>query len=132
MQKKILSLYLSIIVAALTGCVAVVGDQVIGYESGKFVYHNGSLIANYASPMENVWEACKEALSEIKADHIASDRKIGEGTWDAVVSDEKIRIVVEYIAKNETKVSVRAGTAGNNLASQLIHDKIKANLMKNK
>jgi hypothetical protein len=132
MQKKAFYIYLSLAVAALAGCVAVVGDQVVGYESGKFVYHNGSLIANYASPMENVWEACKEALSDIKAHDIAGDRKIGEGTWDAVASDEKIRIVVEYVAKNETRVSVRVGTAGNNLASQLIHDKIKANVMKNK
>jgi hypothetical protein len=37
---------------------------------------------------------------------------------------------VEYVSKNETQVAVRTGMAGSTLASKLIHDRIRENLLK--
>jgi hypothetical protein len=57
-------------------------------------------------------------------------RKISTGAMTAVAHDEKVQINVEYISQEKTLVSTRIGMAGNNMASQLIHEKIAGNLLK--
>ncbi len=41
-----------------------------------------------------------------------------------MIQDEKVRISVDYVEKEMTAVSIMVGPSGNNLASQLIHDRI--------
>ncbi|NPV06284.1 MAG: DUF3568 family protein [Syntrophaceae bacterium] len=116
--------------AALTGCAVVAGDTVMGYESGKFVYHDGSLESVYKYPMDQVWDAARKALADLKATDIVPDRRIEKGTIDAVLYEEKVKITVTYLTRTDTTVSVRVGTAGSNIGAKYVHDKIEANLKK--
>ena len=115
---------------SLTGCAVVVGDRTLGVDSGKFIYTDGTLYGNYYFPMDVVWKACQRTLFDLKATDATYTKKIAQSTMEGTVSDEKIRITVEYIAKNETQVAVRTGMAGSTLASKLIHDRIRENLLK--
>ena len=130
MMKKIALLVGLLSLTALTGCAIVAGDTVMGYESGKFVYHDGSLQSSYKAPMDQVWEAANKAMKELKASDIQTDRKIEKGTIDAIVDEEKVKITMQYVTRTETSVSVRVGTAGSNVAAKYIHEKIESNLKK--
>jgi len=101
-----------------------VGTRTVGIRSGKFIYTEGYLRAVYNFPLEKVWTACEKTLADLKADDIALDKKIATGNLTAMIHDDKVRIAVEYMEKGLTAVSVMVGPAGNNLASQLIHDRI--------
>ena len=129
-MKKVALLVGLLALTALTGCAIVAGDTVMGYESGKFVYHDGSLQSNYKYPFDQVWEASRKALAELKASDIQFDRKIEKGTIEAVLDEEKVKITVEYLTRTDTSVSVRVGTAGSNVAAKYIHEKIESNLRK--
>jgi hypothetical protein len=130
MMKKIALLVALLALTALTGCAIVAGDTVMGYESGKFVYHDGSLQSNYKYPMDQVWDAAGKAMKELKASDIQMDRKIQKGTIEGVVDEEKVKITMEYLTRTDTSVSVRVGTAGSNVAARYIHDKIDSTLKK--
>ena len=130
MMKKIALLVGLLSLSALTGCAIVAGDTVMGYESGKFVYHDGSLQSSYKAPFDQVWEAANKAMKELKASDIQLERKIEKGTIDAIVDEEKVKITMEDVTRTETSVSVRVGTAGSNVAAKYIHEKIESNLKK--
>ena len=130
MMKKIALLIGILSLTALTGCAVVAGDTVMGYESGKFVYHDGSLQSTYKYPMDQVWEASRKAMTDLKATDIQADRKIEKGTIDGVLYEEKVKITMEYLTRTDTTVSVRVGTAGSNVAAKYIFERIDANLKK--
>jgi hypothetical protein len=129
-MKKIALLVGLLSLTTLTGCAIVAGDTVMGYESGKFVYHDGSLQSNYKYSIDQVWDAANRAMKDLKASDIQLDKKIEKGTIDAVVDEEKVKITMVYLTRTETSVSVRVGTAGSNVAARYIHDKIDSNLKK--
>ncbi|MHB8908900.1 MAG: DUF3568 family protein [Syntrophales bacterium] len=105
-----------------------VGSKTIGIRSGEFIYTDGYLRTTYNFPMEKVWAACEKTLTDLKATDVERIKKIATGNFTAFVQDEKVRISVEYVEREMTAVSVMVGS-GNNLASQLIHDRI-ANILK--
>ena len=119
-----------VLALSLAGCAVVVGDRTLGVDSGKFIYTDGALYGNYYYPMDVVWKACQRTLFDLKATDATYTKKIAQSTMEGTVSDEKIRITVEYVTKNETQVAVRTGMAGSTLASKLIHDRIRENLLK--
>jgi len=47
-----------------------------------------------------------------------------------MIGDDKVHMVLEYVAKDTTSVGVRVGLAGNDIASKLLQEKIGANLQK--
>lgn len=106
-----------------------VGTKTIGIRSGEFVYTDGYLRATYNFPLEQVWAACEKTLTDLKAIDVERIKKIATGSFTALILDDKVRISVEYVEKGMTAVSIMAGASGNNLASQLIHDRI-GNLLK--
>ena len=116
----------------IAGCdtTLTVGAKTIGIRSGEFIYTDGYLRATYLFPFDQAWPACEKTLSGMKATNIERIRKISQGTFTAMIQDEKVRISVEYVEKEITSVSVMVGTAGNNLASQLIHDRLATTLKK--
>ncbi len=128
--NSILILVISILL--ISGCDAgfIVGDNVVGVQSGKLIYTDGILTTDYPFSFDKVWAACEKTIADIKAYDIEKDKKIATGTINATSSDEKINISVKYAAKNLTTVAVRVGLAGNNFAAQLIHEKIKNYLLK--
>lgn len=130
MLKKIALVVGLLSLTALTGCAVVAGDTVMGYESGRFVYHDGSLESVYKYPLDQVWDAARKALADLKAADVVPERKIEKATLDAVLYEEKVKITMTYLSRTDTAVSVRVGTAGSNIGAKYIHDKIEANLRK--
>jgi hypothetical protein len=127
MKRKFSGLF--IVVATLSllyGCdtALTVGSKTVGLRSGSFIYEDGYLRATYHSSFEDAYAACRKILKEMKADNIESTRKISHGDFTALLMDEKLRINVDYVEKGTTAVSVMAGTAGNKIAAQLIHDRL--------
>jgi hypothetical protein len=107
-----------------------VGDKTIGVSSGNFIFTDGYLMTTYNFPLDKVLIACTQTLADMKATEIEKNQRISTGKITATAYDEKIQILVEYMSKYQTSVSVRVGLSGNNIASQLIHDKISGKLMK--
>jgi hypothetical protein len=103
-----------------------VGGRTIGIRSGEFIYSDGYLRGNYNFPLAKVWSACEKVVADMKGGDVERIKKIASGNLTAMIQDEKVRIEVNYIEKEITAVAVMAGTGGNNLASQLIHDRITA------
>jgi hypothetical protein len=101
-----------------------VGTRTIGIRSGELVYMDGYLRAAYNFPLEKVWEACEKTLISLKAADVERIKRIATGSFTALVLDDKVRISVEYVEKGMTAVSIMVGSSGNNLASQLIHDRL--------
>jgi hypothetical protein len=132
-QRKITLLALSVAIAVVplfSGCDTslTVGSRTVGLRSGSFIYEDGYLRASYRSSFEDVCAACEKTLQEMRATSVEVVRKISHGELTALLMDEKIRIDVNYVEKGTTSVSVMAGTAGNKIAAQLIHDRLAANL----
>ncbi|HOC60741.1 MAG: DUF3568 family protein [Syntrophaceae bacterium] len=130
MKFKILSWFA--VVMLLSGCnsAMVVNGKVMGISSGKLIYQDGYLTTQYHADIEQVWNACKKTVTELKGRDIERERKISSGSLRAVISDEKVTILVEYVEKGVTTVSVFSGLTGNNIASKLIQDKIASHIAK--
>ena len=114
-----------------TGCdtALTVGDRTVGISQGNFIFTDGSLTTNYRYPFDEVWKACEQTMVDMKVKDVEKNLKIASGSINAVAQEEKLRILVEYVTKNQTSVSVRVGMSGNNMASQLIHEKIAKNIL---
>lgn len=131
MKKRLLwTAFMITALLSIAGCdtALTVGAKTIGIRSGSFIYTDGYLRATYLFTLDEVWPACEKTLSGMKATQIERVRKIAQGTFTAIIEDEKVRISVDYVEKGVTAVSVMVGTSGNNLASQLIHDRLTATL----
>ncbi|OHE16298.1 MAG: hypothetical protein A2X96_03395 [Syntrophobacterales bacterium GWC2_56_13] len=133
MKRKLLGLMLLVpALLLITACdtALTVGTKTIGIRSGEFIYTDGYLRAAYIFPFEKVWAACEKTVTDLKAVDVERVKKIATGNLTAMIQDDKVRISVEYVEKGMTAVSIMVGPSGNNLASQLIHDRI-ANVLKN-
>ena len=124
MKKIIVALAVSAVL--LSGCSSalVINGKVMGFHSGKFIYQDGYLTTQYKADIEPVWQACLKAVADLKAEDIEKDRRISSGMITAFISDEKVKIRVDYIDRELTSVGVFSGVAGNNMASQIIQDRI--------
>ena len=107
-----------------------VGRKTIGVRSGEFIYSDGYLRATYTFPIEKVWPACEKTLTDLKASDIERSQKIATRNLTALIRDDKVQIMVDYLEKEMTAVSIMVGPSGSALASQLIHERI-AGLLKN-
>ena len=101
------------------------GDRVVGVREGKFFYTDGTLKADYRVSFEQAWKASETALEGMNATILETQKKVSSGTYTAHLEGEDVRIVIEYLEPEVTMVSVRVGLTGNNLASKLIHDRIR-------
>lgn len=121
-----------IFIVLIAGCdtALTVGSRTIGVSSGSFIYTDGYLDTYYNYPFDKVWKACEQTLADMKASAVERERKISSGKITAIAYDEKVQIVVEYVSKTQTSVSIRVGVSGNNIASQLLHEKIANKLLK--
>ncbi len=131
MKTKLLGLFIvTVFFLLLSGCdtALTVGSKTVGIRSGSFIYEDGYLHAAYNSPFDRVYTACEKTLLGMKATDITYIRKISHGDFTAMLQDEKIRINVDYVEKGVTSVSVMAGTSGNKIAAQLIHDRLEETL----
>ena len=131
MINKLISILL-FTVFILCGCNAalVMNGKIMGVSSGSFIYQDGYLKTNYKTDINSVWAACEKALKDLKAVDVQKNRKIATGSIKATIQDEKVTILIEYVATDLTTVSVIVGIAGNNMASGMIQDKIASNIGK--
>jgi hypothetical protein len=130
MKSRIMLALLFAAVFSASGCAVVVGDRVMGVESGQFINTDGTLRSDFRYTLDQVWEASIKALLDLKATDVMKDRKISKGELDALLSQEKVKVTVLYVEKELTSVSIRVGLTGNNLASRMIMDRIRENLAK--
>ncbi|MHB8772051.1 MAG: DUF3568 family protein [Syntrophales bacterium] len=117
---------------AMTACDTAlsVGSKTIGIRSGEFIYTDGFLRTTYQFPLDSVWAAADKALADLKATEVDRDKSIAKGKITAYIQDDKVRISVDYVERDITAVSIMVGPSGNNLASQLIHERIAGQLKK--
>jgi len=129
MTKKIL-FALVLTSLFLAGCSAAINvrGKIASVSSGKFLYEDGNLISEYSADIDSVWKSCEKTVTDLNAINVQKKRTISTGTINGVIQDEKIRIIVQYMGKDLTSVSVFVGVAGNKMASRLIHDKIAQNI----
>ena len=131
MKRRLLwTMFLIPALLLIAGCdtALTVGAKTIGIRSGEFIYTDGYLRATYLFPFHQVWRACEKTLTGMKATDVERIRKIAQGAFTATILDEKVRISVDYVEKEISAVSIMVGTSGNNLASQLIHDRLATTL----
>lgn len=105
-----------------------VGSKTLGFRSGEFIYTDGYLRTSYPHPLEKVWAAGEKTLADLRASEVERNKRIATASFVALIQDEKVRINLEYLDRQTTAVSIMVGTGGNNLASQLIHDRLSRNL----
>lgn len=121
------ALLLALFVILLGGCNSAImmGDRVVGIREGKFFYTDGTLKADYRVSFEQAWKASETALEGMNATILETQKRVSSGTYTAHLDGEDVRIAIEYLEPEVTMVSVRVGLTGNNLASKLIHDRIR-------
>jgi len=132
MKRPVLGIFFLVTVLLLVAAcdtALTVGTRTIGIRSGEFIFTDGYLRATYLFPFETVRDACEKTLADLKASDVERVKKISTANFTAMILDDKVRISVEYVEKGMTAVSIMVGLSGNNLASQLIHDRI-ANRLK--
>ncbi len=126
-MEKVISATLTVmIVILISACDAAinVGGRTLGVQGGKFIYSDGFVLAKYPHPYEKVWEASEKAIADLKAQEVSITQKIGAGQIKARLKEEQVTVLVKYLSKTETSVSVRVGIMGNPLAAQMFHDRI--------
>jgi hypothetical protein len=129
MKKMLLGLISLVpVILIITACDTSlsVGRKTIGVRSGGFIYTDGYLRTTYPFPLEKVWSACIKTLLDLNAEDGEQERKIATGELTALIEGDKVRVLVAYVEKEITAVSVMAGPSGNALASQFIHERIAA------
>jgi hypothetical protein len=126
--QQIAIIFISILLIAGCDTAFMVGGRTVGIKSGQFIYTDGFLTMEYNLPFEEVWKACEKTLADMKASGMEKNRKIAMGKITATIDDEEVVVSIEYASRDTTLVSIRVGIGGNNLASQLIHEKIGRNL----
>lgn len=132
LRKMTVIVQLAVVLAGLLcGCDGGIymGSKAVGVRSGEFVSSAGTVSAVYNVPMDRVWRAAGDLLTEMKASEVKRDRKIAQGTVSGLVSEEKITIRVEYREREMTGVSILVGLGGSRVAAQLLHEKIALKLM---
>jgi hypothetical protein len=123
MKKLFMLLALMLVIS---GCTFDVANKTVGIRQGQFIFIDGSLKGDYRFSFDKVWAAAEKTLVELKALDIRKEKRIALGTVSGFIGDEKATIMLDYIDREQTMVSVVVGNIpiGNNLASRLIHDKL--------
>jgi hypothetical protein len=130
--KRILAMACLMCLFCLGGCAPLlIGGAAIGAGSGTYMYVNGELRVEYNVPFEKVRAACEMAIAELGGKEVVPEWKIGRGTIDTRIQNEKVKLTLEYKTKNATLLSIRVGYIGNKQSSQLIKDKVSEYLIKN-
>ena len=131
--RKSWSALLIMVIFFTAGCAVVVGGAAVGAaSSGTYFYVNGELKTDYYYSFDRVWSACEKTVADMRGLDVEPLKEIGSGKISAMIENEKVQITANYKAKDVTTVSVRVGVMGDRLASQLLHDKIAANLTREK
>ena len=116
----------AVLLASLTGCVAVVAGAA---GAGTVAWVNGRLDATLDGDFETVEKAANQAITQLQFAKI-SERKDALTAILVVrtAGDKKIEIKVFKIVDKASKVQIRVGLFGDQLLQLSVLDKIKSNL----
>ncbi|HAJ26154.1 MAG TPA: hypothetical protein DCG53_02725 [Syntrophus sp. (in: bacteria)] len=132
MKRAFSIITLIFIIALLAGCEGgvVVGGKSMGMQDGQFVRSSGYMVGSYPYPFDAVCQGIDDTLKEMKAVTSEKHVKIGKASIIATLQGEKVTFEVEFKEKNKTDVSILVGMGGSNIASQLIHDRLRLTMTK--
>jgi len=129
MKLRLIAVLLLGGVCLLSGCeVLLFGGAIAGGATGSYVWINEELKTDYPASFDRTWTATEKTVAGMRGTQVEPVKEISQGTINAVIDDEKVRIYVSYKEKNLTSVAIRVGVVGNRLASQRLHDHISENL----
>ncbi|MFA5182466.1 MAG: DUF3568 family protein [Syntrophales bacterium] len=132
-MKKYISIIILIFISGLmAGCEGgvAVGGKSVGVQDGQFVSSSGYMIASYNYPFDTVCQGIDDTIKDMRAVTNEKQIKIGRASIIATLRGEKVTFQVEFKEKNKTDVSILVGLGGSNIASQLIHDRLRQTLTK--
>jgi hypothetical protein len=131
MKLRLIAVLLLGGVCLLSGCeVLLFGGAIAGGATGSYVWINEELKTDYPASFDRTWVAVEKTVAGMRGTQVEPVKEISQGTINAVIDDEKVRIYVSYKEKNLTSVAIRVGVVGNRLASQRLLDHISENLKK--
>jgi len=108
------------------GCVVAAVGAAAG---GTVAYIKGDLETVESKHIDAVYKATEKAMEELG---LTVSRKTKDAMSAVIVArdsqDKKIKIKLSATAEGTTKLSIRAGTFGNETKSRLIYEQIKKNL----
>ena len=124
MKKASLTAFLipAILLIAGRDTALTVGAKTIGIRSGNSSTRKVTL--RRPLPFDKVWLVARNPDRDVGATDVEWIRKDRPGAFTAMIHDEKVRISVDYVGEGDYGGSIMVGTSGNNLASQLIHDRL--------
>lgn len=134
MKRYFLQLFIifSFVPFFFSGCVPlIIGGAAAGAgTAGTYYYINGELKTDYNASFDQVWKACEKTVAGMRGIEVVPEKEIAKGAINTIINDEKVNFDITYKSKNVTTVAIRVGLIGNKLSSQLLHDKIADNLVK--
>ena len=108
---------------------AVIGAAVAAVGAGTYYYIKGDLKRNYEASMDKAWQACVQAVEELKLTTESKEYDAFNGIITGKMADGKsFSINLKRLGENLTEVGVRIGTFGDRVRSEAIHDKILSKL----
>ncbi len=108
---------------------AVIGAAVAAVGAGTYYYIKGDLKRNYEVSMDKAWQACVQAVEELKLTTESKEYDAFNGIIKGKMADGKsFSINLKRLGENLTEVGVRIGTFGDRVRSEAIHDKILSKL----
>jgi Protein of unknown function (DUF3568). len=133
-KNRVWMFWYAVVVFLTTGCgvteALIVTGAAGGAGGGTYAYINGGLQSDYKYSYDTVWSACEKAMAEMRALDVKPAKEIGQGRISATINDKKVRFDVQYKDRDVTTVTVRVGWLGNKISSQMLHDKISDNIVK--
>ncbi|MDR2861967.1 MAG: DUF3568 domain-containing protein [Syntrophobacterales bacterium] len=117
----------------LKGCVPLlIGGAAAGAAgSGTYLYINGELLVEYNVSFDTLRNACETVVAEMGGREVVPVWKIGEGSINALIKGESVKIRLEYKSRETTLLAIRIGYFGNKTSAQLIKDNITEYLLNN-
>ena len=121
-----LFLALCLCVSVLSGCIVLGAGLAAGYVG----YEKGALVAQIDHPVEAVYSATLAALDEMRADIVVQRLKRHESKvqFKMPVDHEKGSIMTTALTEYSSRVVIRVGIFGDDIAAQKILDVIREKL----
>jgi hypothetical protein len=125
-RRLLTILLLSVSLAGLTGCFAVVAAGAAGT---GVAWYSGRLEANLDNNMDAVFAASQKALGQLEFANISNKKSsVDAELVSRTALDKKVEITLQKVTDRSTKVMIRVGVFGDETLSMSILDKIKAAL----
>jgi hypothetical protein len=115
----------------MSGCALLLAGGAGAAGAGTGVYVKGDLETNLEAPLERTIEATNRAIDNLEFVKISeeADKLTGEITA-RTAQDKKIKIKLDKVTDNTTKISIRVGVFGDKALSYSLLEEIKKGVTK--